>query len=50
MAVVTARVAGVEQVVVLAARIHPVTLAAAGMAGADGVCNLGGAHGVAALA
>jgi len=50
MGVVPARVAGVEEVVVLSPRIHPVTVAAAGLAGADRVFNLGGAHGVAAAA
>ena len=50
MGVVPARVAGVEEVAVLSPRIHPVTVAAAGLAGADRVFNLGGAHGVAAAA
>lgn len=50
MGVVPARVAGVREVVVLSPRIHPVTAAAAAMAGADRVFDLGGAHGVAAAA
>ncbi len=50
MGVVPARVAGVAEVAVLSPRIHPVTVAAAGLAGADRVFNLGGAHGVAAAA
>jgi histidinol dehydrogenase len=50
MSVVPARVAGVDEVYVLSPRIHPVTVAAAGLAGAGRVFNLGGAHGVAAAA
>ncbi|MBP7864516.1 MAG: histidinol dehydrogenase [Acidobacteria bacterium] len=50
MGVVPARAAGVEEVVVLSPRIHPVTAAAAALAGADRVFDLGGAHGVAAAA
>jgi histidinol dehydrogenase len=50
MGVVPARVAGVREVVVLSPRLHPVTLAAAALAGADRVFDLGGVHGVAAAA
>lgn len=50
MGVVPARVAGVREVAVLSPRIHPVTAAAAALAGADRVFDLGGAHGVAAAA
>jgi len=50
MGVIPARVAGVEEVVVLSPKLHPVTAAAASIAGADRVFDLGGAHGVAAAA
>lgn len=50
MTAVTARVAGVESVVVASPRPTSVTLAAAAIAGADGVLRVGGAHGIAALA
>jgi histidinol dehydrogenase len=50
MAVIPARVAGVREVSVLSPRIHPVTIAAAAVAGADHVFNLGGVQGVAAAA
>jgi histidinol dehydrogenase len=50
MGVVPARVAGVKEISVLSPRIHPVTIAAAAMAGADRVFNLGGVQGVAAAA
>jgi histidinol dehydrogenase len=50
MGVVTARAAGVEEVVVCAPGAHPVILAAAALCGADRVYRMGGAHAVAALA
>jgi phosphoribosyl-ATP pyrophosphohydrolase/phosphoribosyl-AMP cyclohydrolase/histidinol dehydrogenase len=50
MTAVTARVAGVERVWVASPRPAPVTLAAAAVAGADGVLVVGGAHAIAALA
>jgi histidinol dehydrogenase len=50
MGVVPARVAGVEEIVVLSPKLHPVTLAAAALAGADRVYDLGGVQGVAAAA
>jgi histidinol dehydrogenase len=50
MGVVTARVAGVEEVVVCAPGAHPLILAACAMCGADEVYAMGGAHAVAALA
>ena len=50
MGVVPAKVAGVEEVIVLSPRLHPVTLAAAALAGADRVFDLGGVQGVAAAA
>lgn len=50
MGVVPARVAGVEEIIVLSPRIHPVTLAAAALAGADRVFDLGGVQGIAAAA
>ena len=48
MTAVPARVAGVRTVVVLSPRLHPVTAAAAVIAGADRVFDLGGVQGVAA--
>jgi histidinol dehydrogenase len=50
MGVVTARVAGVEEVVVCAPGAHPLILAACALCGADEVYSMGGAHAVAALA
>jgi histidinol dehydrogenase len=50
MGVVTAREAGVDEVVVCAPGAHPVILAAAALCGADRVFRMGGAHAVAALA
>ncbi|MDX2115987.1 MAG: histidinol dehydrogenase [Planctomycetota bacterium] len=50
MTVITARAAGVRNVWAASPRPRPVTLAAAGLAGADGLLAAGGAHGVAALA
>ncbi|MEA2381682.1 MAG: histidinol dehydrogenase [Solirubrobacteraceae bacterium] len=50
MGVVTARVAGVDEVVVCAPGAHPVILAACALCGADAVFAMGGAHAVAALA
>lgn len=50
MGVVPARVAGVEEVIVLSPRLHPITLAAAALAGADRVFDLGGVQGIAAVA
>jgi phosphoribosyl-ATP pyrophosphohydrolase/phosphoribosyl-AMP cyclohydrolase/histidinol dehydrogenase len=50
MTVVTARAAGVETVWVASPRPTPVTLAAAAIAGADGVLAVGGAQAIAAMA
>ena len=50
MGVVTARVAGVEEVVVCAPGAHPLILAACALCGADEVYSMGGAHAIAALA
>jgi histidinol dehydrogenase len=50
MGVVTARAAGVDDVVVCAPGAHPVILAACALCGADEVWRMGGAHAVAALA
>ena len=50
MTAVTARVAGVERVWVASPRPAATTLAAAAVAGADGVLAVGGAHAIAALA
>jgi histidinol dehydrogenase len=50
MGVVTARAAGVDEVVAVAPGSHPVILAAAALCGADRVFRAGGAHAVAALA
>ncbi len=50
MTAVTARAAGVAEVVVASPRPTAVTLAAAAVADADGVLAVGGAHAVAALA
>ncbi len=50
MGVVTARVAGVDEVVACAPCAHPVILAACALCGADRVFRMGGAHAVAALA
>lgn len=50
MGVVTAQVAGVEEVAVCAPGAHPVILAACALCGVDEVYRMGGAHAVAALA
>lgn len=50
MSVVTARVAGVEEIWVSTPRPSDEMLAAAAIAGATGVFSVGGAHGIAALA
>ena len=50
MTVVTARAAGVRSVWVASPHPAPITLAAAAVAGADGVLVAGGAHAIAALA
>ena len=50
MTAVTARTAGVNQVWVASPKPGPMTLAAAAIAGADGVIAAGGAHAIAALA
>jgi len=50
MTAVTARVAGVSQVWVASPRPAPITLAAAAVAGADGLLVAGGAQAIAALA
>lgn len=50
MTAVTARAAGVGQVFVASPRPSPVTLAAAAVAGADGLLPIGGAQAIAALA
>ena len=50
MTVIPARVAGVEEVWVASPRPTPVTLAAAAVAGADGLLAVGGAQAIAALA
>ncbi|MCB9680099.1 MAG: histidinol dehydrogenase [Alphaproteobacteria bacterium] len=50
MTAVTARAAGVPEVWVMSPRPTPVTLAAAAVAGADGLVTVGGAHGIAAFA
>jgi phosphoribosyl-ATP pyrophosphohydrolase/phosphoribosyl-AMP cyclohydrolase/histidinol dehydrogenase len=50
MTAVTAKVAGVDNVVVASPKPTLVTLAAAAVAGADSVLALGGAHAIAALA
>ena len=50
MGVIPAREAGVKEIAVLSPRILPVTLAAAAIAGADRVFNIGGVQGVAAAA
>jgi histidinol dehydrogenase len=50
MGVVTARAAGVDEVVVCAPGAHPVILAACALCDADEVWRMGGAHAVAALA
>jgi phosphoribosyl-ATP pyrophosphohydrolase/phosphoribosyl-AMP cyclohydrolase/histidinol dehydrogenase len=50
MTAVTARVAGVREVWVASPRPAPATLAAAAVAGADGLLRVGGAQAVAALA
>jgi histidinol dehydrogenase len=50
MGAVTAKVAGVEDVVVVSPRAHPVVLAACALCGVDEVWRFGGAHGIAALA
>lgn len=50
MGAVTAREAGVEEVVVCAPGSHPVILAACALCGVEEVYRMGGAHAVAALA
>jgi phosphoribosyl-ATP pyrophosphohydrolase/phosphoribosyl-AMP cyclohydrolase/histidinol dehydrogenase len=50
MTAVTARAAGVQSVWVASPRPASITLAAAAVAGADGVLSAGGAHAIAALA
>jgi phosphoribosyl-ATP pyrophosphohydrolase/phosphoribosyl-AMP cyclohydrolase/histidinol dehydrogenase len=50
MTVIPARVAGVEEVWVASPRPTPVTMAAAGIAGAGGLLAVGGAQAIAALA
>ena len=50
MGAITARVAGVEEVVVCAGGSHPVMLAACALCEVDTVYRMGGAHAVAALA
>ena len=50
MTALTARVAGVETVWVASPRPQPITLAAAALAGADGLLAVGGAQAIAALA
>lgn len=50
MTAVTARAAGVREVWVASPKPTPVTLAAAALAGADGLLAAGGAHAIAALA
>ena len=50
MGAVTARAAGVEEVVACAPGAHPVILAACALCGVDEVHRMGGAHAVAALA
>jgi phosphoribosyl-ATP pyrophosphohydrolase/phosphoribosyl-AMP cyclohydrolase/histidinol dehydrogenase len=50
MTAITARAAGVGSVWVASPRPVPITLAAAAVAGADGVLAAGGAHAIAALA
>jgi histidinol dehydrogenase len=50
MGVVTAKAAGVDEVVVSAPGAHPVMLAACALCGADEVWRMGGAHAIAAFA
>jgi histidinol dehydrogenase len=50
MGAVTARAAGVDEVVVAAPGAHPVILGACALCGVDAVFTMGGAHAVAALA
>jgi phosphoribosyl-ATP pyrophosphohydrolase/phosphoribosyl-AMP cyclohydrolase/histidinol dehydrogenase len=50
MTAVTARVAGVNEIWVASPKPGPMTLAAAAIAGADGLLAAGGAHAIAALA
>ena len=50
MTAMTARAAGVREIWVASPKPGPMTLAAAAIAGADGVLSAGGAHAIAALA
>jgi len=50
MTALTARIAGVESIVVASPKPSPATLAAAAVAGAEAVLAVGGAHAIAALA
>lgn len=50
MSVVPAKVAGVEEVIVCSPKIKPETIAAAHLAGADRIFNVGGVQAIAAMA
>lgn len=50
MSVVPAKVAGVEEVIVCSPKIKPETVAAASLAGADRIFNVGGVQAIAAMA
>jgi histidinol dehydrogenase len=50
MTAIPARVAGVEEVIVICPRPHPAVMAAAVEAGIDRLFRIGGAHGIAAMA
>jgi histidinol dehydrogenase len=50
MTAIPARVAGVKEIIVACPRLHPAVLAAAIEAGVDRLFQMGGAHGVAAMA
>ena len=50
MSVVPAKISGVKEVIVCSPRIHPVTIAACRLAGADRIFRIGGAQAIAAMA
>lgn len=50
MSIVPAKVAGVKEIIVCSPKIHPVTVAACKIAGADRIFRIGGAQAIAAMA
>ncbi|MBS3135692.1 histidinol dehydrogenase [Candidatus Woesearchaeota archaeon] len=50
MSIIPAKIAGVEEIIVCSPRIKPATVAAADIAGADMIFNIGGAQAIGAMA